>query len=270
MNLAVLQEPTPRPQQVPSPPESAPFLRKIPGVTLGRPALDLDEGRTRSLPVRFGGLDEVLPDGGLPRGAVVELAAPYGLARATSIALAACAAAQEEARLRGGEGTTGAWCAWLEPTSEAATGTDKVSLFAPAVARAGVDLARLLVVRPSLDALARVAARAAQSRVFSVIVVDLAGVPGRRPEVRLDRWVNPVRRLAMAVEGSETTIVLLTDAHAPRAMPLPVALRIEIDRAEEDVLMLRIAKDRRGRVAPAVAVSLPGATAAPDPRRKSA
>jgi hypothetical protein len=259
MSLAVLQEPTPRPQPVPAPPESAPFLRKIPGVTLGRPTPDLDEGkgRTRSLPVRFGGLDEALPDGGLPRGAVVELAAPYGLARATSIALAACAAAQEEARLRGGEGTTGAWCAWLEPTNEAAS--DKVSLFAPAVARAGVDLARLLVVRPSLDALARVAARAAQSRVFSVIVVDLAGVPGRRPEVRLDRWVNPVRRLAIAVEGLETTVILLTDDLTPRALPLPVALRIEVERAAPDRLRLTVAKDRRGRVAPARSVTLPSA-----------
>jgi hypothetical protein len=259
MSLAVLQELTPRPQQVPAPPESAPFLRKIPGVTLGRPALDLDEGRTRSLPVRFGGLDEALPDGGLPRGAVVELAAPYGLARATSIALAACAAAQEEAKLRGGEGTTGAWCAWLEPASEAPGGTDKTSLFAPAVARAGVDLARLLVIRPPLDALARVAARAAQSRVFSVIVVDLAGVPGRRPEVRLDRWVNPVRRLAMAVTGLETTVILLTDALTLRALPLPVALRLEVERAAPDRLRVTVAKDRRGRVTPARSVTLPPA-----------
>lgn len=263
MSLAALQEPALRPQQVPAPPESAPFLRKIagsyPGVTLGRLALDLDEGRTRLLPVRFGGLDEVLPDGGLPRGAVVELAAPYGLARATSIALAACAAAQEEARVRGGEGTTGAWCAWLEPSAMEA---DKTSLFAPAVARAGVDLARLLVIRPSVEALARVAARAAQSRVFSVIVIDLAGVPGRRPEVRLDRWVNPVRRLAMAVEGLETTVILLTDALTPRALPLPVALRLEVDRPAVDRLRITVAKDRRGRVAAARPVAMAAAARA--------
>jgi len=87
MNLAVLQQPQP----IPAPPGTHPFLRKIPGVTRGgQPAGDLNgEGRARVLPVRFGGLDEALPDGGLPRGAVVELAAPYGLGRATSIALAA-------------------------------------------------------------------------------------------------------------------------------------------------------------------------------------
>jgi len=255
MNLAVLQEPTSRPQQVPSPPESAPFLRKIPGVTLGRPAADLNEGRTRSLPVRLGNLDDTLPDGGLPRGAVVELAAPYGLAKATSIALAACAAAQEEAKLRGGEGTVGAWCAWIEPSRE--EDGDKTSLFAPAVAKAGVDLARLLVIRPPADDQGRVAARAAQGRVFSVIVVDLAGVPGRRTEARLDRWVNAVRRLAMAVEGMETTVLLLTDALTPRALPLPVALRLEVERPARERLRVTVAKDRRGRVAACKSVVLP-------------
>jgi recombination protein RecA len=193
----------------------------------------------------------------------VELASPYGLARVTSIALAACAAAQAEARLRGGEGTAGAWCAWLEPAHEGAA--DQTSLFAPAVARAGVDLARLLVIRPSFEALARVAARAAQSRVFSVIVIDIAGVPGSTMGLRLDRWVNPVRRLAMAVEGMETTVLLLTDALAPRALPLPVALRLEVERAAPERLRLTVAKDRRGRVAPPRPVMLPLTSAPPSP-----
>lgn len=257
MSLAALKEP----QKLPVAPGSAPFLKKIPGVSLGRPAPDLNEGRTRTLPVGFGELDEVLPDGGLPRGAVVELASPYGLARSTSIALAACAAAQAEARLRGGEGTAGAWCAWLEPQPDREA-SEKTSLFAPAAVRAGVDLDRLLVVRPPAEALGRVAARVAQGRVFSVIVVDLAGVPGRRAEVRLDRWVNPVRRLAMAVEGLETTVLLLTDALTPRALPLPVALRLEVERPAPDRLRLTVAKDRRGRVASARPVMLPRPIAA--------
>src|SRR5829696_4775164 len=61
-------------------------------------------------------LDEVLPGGGLPRACVVELSAPHGLARATTIALAACASAQAEARCRGAAGTEGAWCAWVDAT----------------------------------------------------------------------------------------------------------------------------------------------------------
>jgi recombination protein RecA len=256
MSLAALHTPPPHPKQVPAPPESAPFLRKIPGVTVGRPALDLDEGRPRPLQVDFGGVDEALPDGGLPRGAVVELSSPYGLARATSIALAACASAQEEARLRGGGASTvGAWCAWLEPAPEGSA--EKTSLFAPSMERAGVDLSRLLVVRPPAEALGRVAARVAQSRVFSVIVIDLAGVPGRRAEARLDRWVNPVRRLATAIEGMETVVLLLTDSLAPRALPLPVALRVEVERASATTLRLTVAKDRRGRVAAPRPVALP-------------
>jgi recombination protein RecA len=215
----------------------------------------------KALPVGWGKLDEALPDAGLPRGAVVELASPYGLARASSVALAACASAQAEAQLRGGADTAGAWCAWIDPS---------LTLFAPAVARAGVDLERLLVVNPPLEDVARVAVKVASSGAFAVVVVDLTGVPGKRAAARLDRFANSVRRLSLAVEESETTVVLLTDAHAPRSMPLPVALRIEIDRAVEDVLMVRIAKDRRGRVTNAIALALPGATAAPDPRHKSA
>src|SRR2546421_6298879 len=75
-------------------------------------------------------LDAALPDGGLPRG-VVELAAPRALGGGTSIALAAMRAAHaRDAR---------AWCAWIDP---------EATLYAPGVAAAGVDRARLLVVRP--------------------------------------------------------------------------------------------------------------------------
>ena len=250
MSLAALREPA----QPFVPPENAPFLRKIAGVTVGRAEV-AETDRPKALSTLFSGLDEVLPDGGLPRGAVVEIASPYGLARATSIALGACASAQMEAKLRGGEGTPGAWCAWIEPHRET-KGAPAPTLFAPGAARAGGDLARLLVIRPSLDAIARTAARAAESGVFAVIVIDLTGVPGRRAEARLDRWVNPVRRLAMAIEGTEATVVLLTDALAARPLPLPVALRLELERAAPDRLSVAIAKDRRGRVASAKTIPL--------------
>lgn len=255
MSLAALKELVP---PFPSPPASAPGLRKIAGVTVGQPE---NGAGPKALPLHLNELDELLPDGGLPRGAVVEIAAPYGLARATSIALAACASAQAEARLRGGEGTAGAWCAWIEAAQArgSSVGSPSPTLFAPAAARAGVDLGRLLMVRPPAEALARAAARVAESRVFSVIVVDLAGVPGRRVDARLERWVNPVRRLALAVEGMEATVVLLTDALAPRPLPLPVALRLEVQRSAPDRLSVTVAKDRRGRVGSARTIALPRA-----------
>lgn len=249
MSLATLREP-----------ETTSSPRSIPGVSVGRG--ELVEAGTRALPLRFGLIDDALPDGGLPRGAVVEIAAPSGLARATSIALAACASAQAEAKLRGGKDTVGAWCAWIEG--------EATSLFAPAVAAAGVDLARLLVIRPPAEALSRAAVRAAASGVFSVIVVDLAGVPGQRGVERLDRWVNAVRRLALSIEGMETTIVLLTDALAKRSSPLPAALRLEVDRVAPDRLMVRVAKDRRGRVSSGKPVSLPAIEGAPQTSPRSA
>jgi recombination protein RecA len=202
-------------------------------------------GRAKALPLGLRPVDAALPEGGLPRGVVVELSAPQGLARATTLALALCASAQADARHRGENDTQGAWCAWLDPTA---------TLFAPGALRAGVDLERLLVIRPGSDDLARVAVRVAQSHAFSVVVIDTAGVPGSRGETRLDRWVTIVRRLALAVEGSDTTVLLLTDANASRAMPLPAAMRIELERLAEDKLGLRVAKDRAGRVTGSCAI----------------
>jgi recombination protein RecA len=227
-------------------------------------------------------IDAVLPDGGLPRGTVVELSAPHGLARSTTLALAACASAQAEARIRGAADTEGAWCAWIDCDG---------SLFAPAVMRAGVDASRLLVVRPPLTPeaeatlLARVAVRVAQSGAFSVVVVDTSGVPGaaRTPQ-RLDSWVTTVRRLALAVERSPTIVLLVTDGRAHRALPLPVAMRLELGTSSgkgvslrssvasasaseggPPRLQVRVAKDRYGRVAAPVVVDIgpePGLRAA--------
>jgi hypothetical protein len=227
------------------------------------------EARAKTLPLGIQEINDALPEGGLPRGAVVEIAAPRGLGRGTSLALSACAAAQAEARTRGAGATDGAWCAWVDPSG---------SLFAPAVARAGVDLGRLLVVRPPPEMLAKVAVRVALSRAFAVLVIDTVGVPGAlgqgaasgpqggrggapvigRREEDLARWVNVVRKLALALEGSDGTILLLTDRQAARPMPLPVAMRLELERTAEDRLMLRVAKDRRGRVTSPTQVVLSG------------
>lgn len=193
-----------------------------------------------SLPAAVGAL---LPEGGLLRGGVVEIAAARGLGKATSLALAACASAQAEARLRGGGlSTQGAWCAWVDTTG---------SLHAPFAVSQGVDLARLLVVRPPPEKLAKVAVRMAESRAFSVLVIDTTGALGDHDRVRSDevgRWATTVRRLSIAIEGSDRAIVLLTDLWAQRPMVLPVAMRIEIERPTSDRLYVRVGKDRYGRV----------------------
>ena len=55
-----------------------------------------------------------------------------------------------------------------------------------------------------------------------------------------------MRKLALAAEEGECTIVLLTDATQRRSIPWPVALRLELER-RPDALSVRVAKDHRGR-----------------------
>jgi recombination protein RecA len=122
----------------------------------------------------------------------------------------------------------------------------------------GIDLSRLLVVRPSVEALARIAVRVVESQAFAVVVIDAAGALVGEERVRLERWVTVVRRLAMAVEHRATTVVLLTDALAHRPMPLPVAMRLELHRrlGPVDVVRLRVAKERHGRVGAEIDVAV--------------
>ena len=183
-------------------------------------------------------VDAILPDGGFPRGAVTELASSSGLGLATTLALSACTAAQAEARVRGGES---AWCGFVDPTS---------SVHGPGAKVLGVDLARLLVVRPPMDhaSVARVAARMIASHVFSVVVVDASGVPGAPMPASLATWATATRRIALAAEGSDTAIVLLTTREASRSLPLPVAMRVEVAQPDRGRFLVRVAKERRGRV----------------------
>lgn len=189
--------------------------------------------RRSVLPFDIAAIDDALPDGGLPRGSVIEVTSHFGLGRATSFALAACAAAQRLAKLRSGDDrTVGAWCAFLDPWG---------TLHAPGAARVGVDLDRLLVLRSPVDAIGRVTVRAASSRAFSMIVVDTKAFDPRHAAAAegqargatrapsMDKWVNTVRRIAIAIEGSDTNVLLLTDASVHRAAALPVALRLELD-----------------------------------------
>ena len=190
--------------------------------------------------LRFGiaELDALLPDGGLLRGGVVELCAAGEGALGTSLALAVCAQAQTEARERSGHSP---WCAFVDPSG---------TLYGPGVASAGVELSRLLVVRPPVTALSRVALRLAESEAFAVVVVDLTGVVGERVTVPLGTWPRVVRRLAMAIEGTGHSVVLLTREVDRRPLPLPVAQRLEVSRPTADKLLVRLAKDQRGRISP--------------------
>jgi recombination protein RecA len=194
------------------------------------------------LELSWPGLNDVLPDGGLPRG-VVEVAAARALGGSTSIALAAVRAGQAKA--------PGAWCAWLDPEG---------TLHAPGVVAAGVDLDRMLVVRPPRADLARIAVKVVGAGAFEVVVVDFDAVPGASLAVEAGArgtkntkkrtWAPEVlvRKLALSAESSGSTVLLLTDSTRSRAVPWPVALRLELSRSSRSDLVVRVAKDRRGRI----------------------
>lgn len=177
---------------------------------------------------------ELVEQGHLLTPGVVELACDGGLARGTSLALCACRKAQRDEKTRSGQS---AWCAFVDPTR---------SLYAPGVQARGVDLERLLVVRPDEEALSRVALRLVESKVFPVVVVDLMGIPGSGLNPHLGSWVRVVRRLSLALERSTRSVILLTDKSEPRALPLPVTRRIELSRPSPFELQFQITKDSRG------------------------
>ena len=95
---------------------------------------------------------------------------------------------------------------------------------------------------------------------FEVVVVDCDAVPGAGvaagaaatgPGAKKRKTWAPevlVRKLALSAEASGSTVVLLTDSARPRAIPWPVALRLELSRPTRNELVVRVAKDRRGRI----------------------
>ena len=195
-----------------------------------------DRAGSRVLPSTLPALDVLLPDGGLPRGAVTELSVTHGLGLATSVALRTLASAQQDARQRGGES---ALVAYLDPGA---------SLHGPGARSLGVDLDRMLVIQPPPSELARVATRVVSSRVFAAVVIDTTGILGARVDTHLAAWATTVRRIALAAEGSDTVVLLLTDRDAARPLPLPVALRLELSQTGPDKLLVRVAKERRGHL----------------------
>lgn len=198
-------------------------------------------------------LERALPDRGLPRGVVEIAALPRLHGKASTQAI--------PESMRGGSTTIAlaamrsvhaadaqAWCAWITPAHPGVP-----SLYAPALVQAGVDLDRLLVVRPSPQALARTVVKAAASGAFALLVIDAPFRHDLGGTARSSKQATPthdagalvVRKLALAAEESGTTSLLLTSALTPRTVPWPVAMRLEVER-RPDALSVRVTKDRRG------------------------
>jgi recombination protein RecA len=223
-------------------------------LALPRLLLEVSTPPSPALPLIWPELEAALPDHGFPRG-VVELTSSRALGGATSVALAAIRGAQAR--------SPETWCAWLDPEG---------SLYAPGVAKMGVDLRQLLVVRPLRKDLGRIAVKLAQARAFDVIVLDYStpalvqpvSSPVRLAGARKSARLRPevlVRKLALLAEEGGSTILLLTDTTDPRPVPWPVALRLELSRAPGS-LMVKVVKERFCRLGSA-RIAWPAPASAP-------
>jgi protein ImuA len=157
-------------------------------------------------------IDALLPGGGFPRGALTELAGAPGCGK-TEVALAAIARALREEGL----------AAFVDGRGE---------LYPPAAAALGVDLDRLLIVRPAArvgdgrgDAVRRAwwaAETVLASGAFAIVALDL---PAEDVPARAEAGL---RRLRAAAERGAAAALWLAGEQGVR---VPAALRLEVVRA---------------------------------------
>jgi protein ImuA len=186
--------------------------------------------RIERRPARRGGgvpcglpeIDAAVPHG-FPRGAISELAGGAASGK-TAVALALLAGLGQEELF-----------AWVDGRGE---------LYPPAAAARGVDLRRLLIVRPAAGAGSTAALWAAEallgSSAFAAVVVDV-------PLRRADRgWDAMSRRLQAAAEKGGAVGLWLASPRAP--VRLPAALRLDLA-ADGDRVVARRMVGGIGRVA---------------------
>jgi recombination protein RecA len=134
-------------------------------------------------------LDGLFPEGGLPLGGALELWGEAASGR-TSLGLRAVAAVGRELRLS----------AWVDGPGE---------LYPPAAAALGVDLQRLLIVRPQAPGqLVWSAVQLARSGAFACVVLDLTHTGVRPSQVE-------ARKLHDAAAAGGGLLLLLTPPEAP-------------------------------------------------------
>lgn len=168
------------------------------------------------LPTGVEAFDALLPTGGLPLGHAVELCGEAASGR-TSLALRAAAAATATARL----------CAWVDGPRE---------LYPPAAAALGVDLRRLLVVRPRAPGqLVWTAVQLLRSAAFACVVLDLT-------HTGLRLGLPQARKLQDAAARGGAVLLLLTPPDAPG----DGLLRLRIQPAGPFALEVEVVRSRRG------------------------
>lgn len=178
-----------------------------------------------TLPTGFAELDELLPGGGWPRGALTEILTEREGIGELRLLLPALVRVTDQ---RG-------WLAWVAPPHVP---------YAPALAAAGVKLKQLLVAKPQSVADAWwTAEQALRSGACSAVLAWL-----RMPDERR------MRRLQLGAESGRAWGVLFRSASAAQERS-PAALRLRLE-ATANGLAVHILKRRGGHVSKPVMVDL--------------
>lgn len=198
---------------------------QFPGIWRGNQRAQTAEN---ALPTGFAALDELLPGGGWPRGALTEvLLSRQGIGELRLLTPALARQSQADG-----------WIAWVAPPYVP---------YAAALAAAGIDLARLVVAKPSNDADAWwTAEQALRSGACGALLAWLRAADERR-----------MRRMQLAAETGHTWGVLFRNARAAQDRS-PAALRLLLEPVK-DGLAVSILKRRGGPVNKPVVVAMPQA-----------
>ncbi len=179
-------------------------------------------------------LDRCLPGGGWPPEALTEiLIGQYGIGELRLLMPALARLSAEEAQTYCGEHTEPRWIAWVDPPFQP---------YAPALQQCGIDLSRVLVVRPKDDSeLLWSAEQALSSGTCAAVLLW--------PD-SLDDQAS--RRLQLAAEKGHSWAIAFRPLSA-RQQSSAAALRLELQSTEQGT-RVHILKSRGGR--PAVLDSL--------------
>jgi hypothetical protein len=169
-------------------------------------------------------LDARLPGGGWPTASLVEVllgAAGLGEVQLFLPALVQCQ--------RRADGET-PWLVWIAPPHEP---------FAPALAQQGIELTRLLVVRPASAAEALWAAeQTLSSGVCAAVLLWLKGTD--------DRWL---RRLKLAAQaGGALGILFRPERHRFESSPAALRLLLTVGEQQPHLELLKVQGGRPGPV----------------------
>lgn len=196
-------------------------LLQHPGIWRGEDLAQNNE----ALPTGFPELDEMLPGGGWPVGALTEILLDREGIGEIRLCLPALAKASEEKK----------WIVWVAPPHLP---------YAPALSYAGVKLERFLVAKPGSDADAWWAAEQALRSGSCRSVLAWLGMPDERR----------MRRLQLGAEAGHACGILFGPAERARDRS-PAALRLKLE-ATAKGLAVHVLKRRGGHAGRPVFMNL--------------